>query len=140
MANGSAAVYLDSSALVKLVLDEPESAALRAYLAGSDWVSCELALVEVPRAIRRAVATAPSLPGDVLLDRAGQLLDAVALVALDRTLLLAAGRLPTPGLRSLDAIHVASALVLNGIDVFVGYDERQLAAARLAGLRTLSPR
>ncbi len=54
--------YTDASALVKLVRDEPESATLRAFLADADLVSCELALAEVPRAIRRAVAHDPRLP------------------------------------------------------------------------------
>jgi len=45
----------------------------------------------------------------------------------------------TVGLRSLDAIHVLAAVALSPLDAFVGYDERQSAAARLAGLRTVAP-
>jgi hypothetical protein len=131
--------YADSSALVKLVRDEPESAALRTFLADGDLVSCELVLTEVPRAIRRAVADDPQLPLQVLIDRAGDLLDAVALLPLDRGLLAAAGALAEPALRALDAIHVTAALDLLPLDAFVTYDERQAAAARLAGLRTQSP-
>ena len=52
--------YADASALVKLVLDEPESAVLRTYLDGADLISCELVLSEVPRAIRRCRASACS--------------------------------------------------------------------------------
>ena len=48
--------YVDASAIVKLVVDEPESRALRAFIDGADLVSCELVLTEVPRAIRRATA------------------------------------------------------------------------------------
>ena len=48
--------YADASALVKLVRDEPESAALRAFIADADLASCDLVLAEVPRAIRRAAA------------------------------------------------------------------------------------
>ena len=67
------------------------------------------------------------------------MLDAVALLPLDRALLLAAGALAEPALRALDAIHVAAAIDAAPLDGFVSYDERQAAAARLAGLRTVSP-
>lgn len=131
--------YADASALVKLVRDEPESDALRAFLADSDLVSSELVLTEVPRAIRRAAARDPRLALDVLIHRADEALDGVALVPLERAMLLAAGALAEPALRALDAIHVAAAVDLAPLDGFVTYDERQAAAARLAGLRTLSP-
>jgi predicted nucleic acid-binding protein len=131
--------YADASALVKLVVDEPESAALRAFLDGSDVVSCELVVVEVPRAVRRAVAHDPGLPAALLLERAEDLLEAVALAPLERDLLEAAGALTEPALRALDAIHVVAAVTLSPLDAFVSYDERQAAAARLAGLRTLRP-
>jgi predicted nucleic acid-binding protein len=131
--------YADASALVKLVRDEPESAALRAFLADADLVSCELVLTEVPRAVRRGAARDTRLDLDVLVARAGEVLDAVALEPLDRALLLAAGALAEPGLRALDAIHVAAAVDLVPLDGFLTYDDRQAAAARLAGLRTVSP-
>ena len=131
--------YADASALVKLVRDEPGSDALRSFLADSDIVSSELVLTEVPRAVRRAAAADPRLAEDVLIERAGETLDAVALLPLDRAVLLAAGALAEPALRALDAIHVASAVDLAPIDGFVTYDERQAAAARLVGLRTVSP-
>jgi predicted nucleic acid-binding protein len=130
---------VDASALVKLVLDEPESDSLRAFLQGADMVSCELVLTEVPRAVHRAAAKQPSLPIDVLMGRAGEVVDAVGLMPLDRALLLAAGVIAEPFLRALDAIHVASAVDLSPLDAFVTYDERQAAAARLAGLRTVAP-
>lgn len=131
--------YADSSALVKLVQEETESDALRSYLADADLVSSELVLTEIPRAVRRAVAQDPTLPGDVLLDRAGELIEALALRPLDRALLAGAGALDEPVLRALDAIHIASAVSLDSIETFVTYDERQAAAARLAGLRTIAP-
>jgi uncharacterized protein len=131
--------YADASALVKLVNDEPESKALRAFLAGADLVSSELILTEIPRAVRRAVDDDPALPLDLLLERAHALLEAVALRPLDRALLVAAGALDEPALRALDAIHVASAIDLHPVDTLVTYDERQAAAARLAGLRTMAP-
>lgn len=131
--------YLDASALVKLVRDEPETAALRTYLESADLVSSELVVTEVPRAIRRAASRDPQLPLDALTERAAELLEAVALLPMDGPLLAAAGALPEPALRALDAIHVAAAIALGVIDAFVSYDERQSAAARLAGLRTASP-
>jgi predicted nucleic acid-binding protein len=131
--------YADASALVKLVRDEPESPALRTFLADADLVSCELALTEVPRAIRRAAADDPRLPLGTLTARAGELLDAVALLPLDRALLAAAGALVEPVLRALDAIHITAAADLSPLDAFVTYDQRQSAAARLAGLRTIAP-
>jgi len=134
-----AVYYADASALVKLVREEPESSVLRAYLEDADLVSSELVLTEVPRAVRRAVASDPALPLDLLLERAGDLLDAVALRPVDRALLVGAGALAEPALRALDAIHVVSAVDLHPVEAFVTYDERQAAVARLAGLRTISP-
>jgi predicted nucleic acid-binding protein len=134
-----AVLYADASALVKLVREESESSALRAYLEDADLVSSELVLVEIPRAVRRAVANDPTLPLDLLLERAGELVDALALRPLDRALLVGAGALAESTLRALDAIHVVSAVDLHPIEAFVTYDERQAAVARLAGLRTMAP-
>ncbi len=131
--------YADASALVKLVRDEPESHALRTFLADADLVSCELVLTEVPRAIRRAASHDPGLPLALLLERASELLDAVGLLPLDRELLAAAGAITEPALRALDAIHIVAAVDLSPLDAFVSYDERQAAGARLAGLRTVQP-
>jgi predicted nucleic acid-binding protein len=131
--------YLDASAVVKLVVEEPETKALRTFIDGADLVSCELVLTEVPRAIRRAAARDERLPLDAMIARAGQTIDSLALSPLDRGLLLAAGALAEPVLRALDAIHVAAAVDLGPIDAFVTYDDRQAAAARLVGMRTMSP-
>lgn len=131
--------YVDSSALVKLVRDEPESDALRAFLPEADLVSCELVLTELPRAMRRAAAHEPKLALGVLLDRSAHVLEAIALLPVERAVLLAAGALAEPALRALDAIHVAAAAAVAPIDGFLTYDERQAAAARLAGLRTVAP-
>jgi len=122
-----------------MVREEPQSPALRRFLTDADLISCELVLAEVPRAIRRASAADPRLPLRQLLELAGELLESLALLPLDRGLLLAAGALAEPGLRALDAIHVAAAVDLSPLDAFVSYDERQGAAARLAGLRTVRP-
>jgi predicted nucleic acid-binding protein len=134
-----AILYADASALVKLVLEEAESAALRSYLSGGDLVSSELILTEIPRAVRRAAARDSRLPLELFLERAGEVVDALALRPLDRHLLAGAGALAEPALRALDAIHIVSAVDLDPIEAFVTYDERQAAAARLAGLRTVAP-
>jgi uncharacterized protein len=131
--------YTDASALVKLLDEEPESSALRAFLADADLLCSELVLAEVPRAIRRAAADDARLPLEILLARAAELFDALALLPLDGDLLAAAGSLAEPALRTFDAIHVIAAIDLAPIDAFVTYDERQGAVARLAGLRTMSP-
>ena len=131
--------YADSSALVKLVREEPETRALSSFLADSDVVSCDLVLAELPRAIRRAAAVDPGLPLERLIAQASQVLDAIGLIPLDRALLLVAGAFTEPALRTLDAIHVAAAVDASPVDAFVSYDERQAAAARLAGLRTVQP-
>jgi predicted nucleic acid-binding protein len=131
--------YADASALVKLVREETESEALRAYLEGADLVSCELALSEVPRAVRRVAAQnrRPSL--DCLLERTEDLIGDLALCPVDRDLFAAAGALAEPALRTLDAIHIAAAVGLGPVEAFVTYDVRQAAAARLTGLRTVAP-
>lgn len=134
-----AVFYADASALVKLVRDETESRALRTYFAGADLVSSELILTEVPRAVHRAAAQDPDLSRDLLLERVGRLVDAVALLPIDRALLVGAGALAESALRSLDAIHIASAAAVSPVDAFVTYDERQAAVARLAGFRTMAP-
>lgn len=131
--------YLDASALVKLVRAEPETSALFRFLADADLLSSELVLTEVPRAIWRAAAEDPALAHAQLMTQAEEILEAVALLPLDRPLLVAAGAFDEPALRALDAIHLASAIDLSPIDAFVSYDERQSAAARLADLRTVSP-
>jgi predicted nucleic acid-binding protein len=132
-------VYADASALVKLVREERESPALRRFLADANLISSELVLAEIPRALRRAAAGDPSLVLDFMLERAAELIEALALRPLDTGLLLSAGALAESALRTLDAIHLASAVRLTPIDAFVTYDERQAAVARLAGLRTISP-
>ena len=131
--------YADVSALVKLVSDEPESRSLRAFLTDADLVSSELVLTEVPRAIRRAAAHDPRLAIDAWLRRGDEAVATVALLPLGQGLLRTAGAFAEPVLRALDAIHIVAALDLAPLDVFVTYDDRQAAAARLAGLRTVAP-
>jgi len=131
--------YVDSSALVKTILEEQGSTALEGYLSRVELVSSELVLTEVPRALRRAAATRPSVNLESRLRRAVEQIDSISLRPVDEPLLVGAGLLAEPDLRSLDAIHVVTALHVYPIDAFVTYDKRQAAAARLAGLQTVAP-
>jgi hypothetical protein len=128
------AAYVDSSALVKLVIPEPESAALRAELARWErHVSSALARVEVVRACIRVDAKARGV--------AEQVVRALDLVAVDDELLDGAALLAPADLRSLDAIHLASALLLgDALGVAIAYDERMLQAMAAAGIGTATPR
>ena len=127
-------VYLDSSALVKLVVAEPESPALHRYLRRHPVrVSCALARVEVVRAVRPHGAQA--------MTKARQLLRRLDLIQLDDELLDAAATLDGVVLRSLDAIHLAAARTLGDeLTAVVTYDDRMTTAAGLAGLVVDAPR
>lgn len=132
-------LYADASALVKVILEEEGSTAVRAYLADQELASSELVVAEVPRAIRRAAARRDDISLESSLALAEELIDSIALRSVDEGLLLGAGLIAEPSLRSLDAIHVVTALHLYPIDAFVTYDRRQAAVARLAGLETVAP-
>ena len=131
-------IYLDSCALVKLVAPAPETAALERYLrehADQRHVASALVRTEVRRALRRAEATAKQLA------TAEKLLGAVITIAIRDELLDAAGALPEAGLRSLDAIHLATAQTLGpALTAFVTYDRRLLNAVDRANLPTAAPR
>jgi len=129
-------VYLDSSAILKLVVREPESPALFDWLATRpERISSAVARVEVLRALRRA---GPS--GASVRHRAIEVLDRIALLPIDRPILDAAGELSLPELRSLDAIHLATALSV-GADLagLVTYDERLAAAAARSRIDVWAP-
>lgn len=133
-------VYLDASALVKAIREEEEGAvALKAYLHGAELVSSELVLTEVPRALRRIAAENSRFRLEPALRRTAEMLDLLSLRPVDDALLIGAGMLAEPSLRSLDAIHVVTALHVYPIDAFVTYDKRQASVARLAGLKTVAP-
>ena len=128
-------IYLDSSALLKLVFLEPETTELRQWVldrAGLTLTSSELAKVEVQRGCRRV---------DVgLLPAARQLLSGISLIPLSGDVINQAGTLGDPNLRSLDALHLASALsVASELTAFVSYDRRLAAAAAAASLQTVVP-
>lgn len=116
-------IYLDSSAIVKLVVRERESDALETYLGDAEIVSSQIAHVEVPRAA--FVRTGKS----EVLARAESLLSTFSLVPLDEELRRSAARARPADLRSLDAIHLASCLRLRArLDAIVCYDRRLTAA------------
>jgi hypothetical protein len=139
--NGALCHYLDASALVKLVLDEPESRGLKRFLGRGAWIaSSELVLVEVPRAVRRGCAGRAGRLDRRRMRITGEILEGVDLVEVDTALLVEAGALPGDALGSLDAIHVATALSLAGaLESFVSYDRRQVEVALELGLPAVSP-
>ena len=125
--------YLDASAIVKLIVREPESEALERWLGEGrqEVVSCAIVRTEVVR------AAAPRGPEAIL--RARRLLDRLDLIILDDELLDRAGELVEP-LRSLDAIHVAAALELGDeLEAFVTYDRQMTRAAESLGLPVVAP-
>ncbi len=129
----SAAAYLDSSAMVKLVVAEPESAGLRQHLRRRrPLVSSALARTEVLRAL---LDEGPEATG-----RAHALLGCINLLRINDRVLGAAGTLLPAHLRSLDAIHLASALQLGSdLESLISYDHRMLDAARRLGISIASP-
>jgi len=124
--------YVDASALVKLVIREPESDALEDWLGRpAAMVSCALARTEVPLAVRPSGADAVT--------RARRLLGSIELIQLDDELLDLAGELEGP-LRSRDAIHLAAALELGDeLEAVVTYDTRMTRAAGALGLPVAAP-
>jgi uncharacterized protein len=126
--------YVDTSALVKLVVYETETEALRSWISVESpaLVSCDLARAELLRAVRRAAA-----------DRVVQaraVLDSITLVTVATSTFEAAGRLDPTILRTLDAIHIAAALELgDDLTGIVTYDDRLADAARANGISVVTP-
>jgi uncharacterized protein len=129
-----AILYLDSSALVKLVVPEPETEPLRAEIARWDrHVSSALVRTEVVRACARVSSAARRV--------AERVVASLDLLAIDDAILDAAARLKPLELRTLDAVHLASAQVLGeALGAVVAYDARLIEGARAARLTTVSPR
>lgn len=124
--------YVDTSAVVKLIRIEGESAALIRWLSSRTWVISDLHRTELRRVARRV--------GPVTAARADRLLGEVDVLVLTGATFDRAGRLDPDGLRSLDAIHLASALALvDDLAGIVAYDQRLLGAAAGAGISTSSP-
>jgi predicted nucleic acid-binding protein len=141
-------IYLDSCALVKLIREEDESLALQAWLderVDEVMVTSELARAEVLRAIRRSNHDERGEPVDARhfsaeLDEAAAVLDAVTQVVVDRDVLDRAGALEAPMVRTLDAIHLATALDLQASTIeFVTYDRRLEKLAEVAGFEVVRP-
>jgi predicted nucleic acid-binding protein len=128
-------LYLDSSALVKLVLPEAETGALLGAL--SDWperISSTIAGVEVLRAVRRAGA------GERVRERAERVISDIGLVRVDEAVLSGAARLEPAELRTLDAIHLATALSAGeDLGAMICYDDRLAQAAARLGVTMMAP-
>ena len=125
--------YLDSSAIVKLVVAEPESDALRRYLRRRKvYVSSALARAEVARALL-TFGPAATQRGETVLAR-------IDLVRVSDTVLRAAGALLPEDVRTLDAIHLATAQQL-GPDLarLITYDTRMETAAKTLGIKVEAP-
>jgi predicted nucleic acid-binding protein len=129
------AYYVDASAFVKLVVDEPSSGALRDFLRPKDrrpLVSSAILVAEALRAVRVKKGPAVAL--------AQRMLRTVQLIPLDNVLLARAGLLDPVIVRTLDAIHLASAMEIGpDLDGVITYDRRMAEAAATLGLATLSP-
>ena len=126
--------YLDTSALVKLVVAQPETAALREWLAAQPepLVSCDLARTELLRVVREVA------PDRVVMARL--VLDSLVLTEVTAEIFEAAGRLHDPEMLSRDAIHLAAALDLSDdLDGIVTYNERFAGAARAYGVTVSAP-
>ena len=125
-------IYLDSSAIVKLIGPEPEGGALRTALAGSPTASSDLAKVEVLRAVNRR--------WPALAERAGSVLGGVVFVGMGAEVIRRAVMVQPTTVRSLDAIHIATALAFgNELDAMVTYDQRMAEAGRNSGIHVLAP-
>jgi len=127
-------VYLDSSAIVKLVIREQETDALGEFVRNADLVSSELAEIEVPRAAFLRTARKESIA------RAEAVLRRFSLVALDDELRREAARARPADLRSLDAVHLVSCLRLaDQLTSVVCYDRRLAAALGAGAVRVEAP-
>ncbi len=128
-------IYFDTSALVKLVFDENESAALAEWLtvrADVPKISSDLSTIELLRTCRRVDEDA--------VEGANLLLGGIDLLPMDRAIVEKAAALVPTELRSLDAIHLASALsVKANLTALVAYDVRLCSAAAQAGIEVVSP-
>jgi uncharacterized protein len=126
--------YIDSSAVLKLAIREPETAALEAHLAALDGlVSSRLTVLECRRAARRTSRVR-------VLQAVDDVLDAVYLLDVTQAILDDAARADPPLLRSLDAIHLATALSIGDAQVeVITYDKRFADAARANGLTVVQP-
>lgn len=126
--------YLDASALVKLAVHEPETPLLEQTVINRDALfTSEIGAIELRRALARTGKPKAN-------DQADAVLEAVFLANLTATIRQRAGLLQPSTLRTLDAIHIATAANLSVPNLdFITYDDRQAAAAAAHGLRVLQP-
>jgi uncharacterized protein len=128
-------IYFDTSAVVKLVVREAETVALQAWMkeqSGITFFSSQLLRIELVRTVAR---TAPDR-----IDRAREVLEGFALVRVDDEIVEAAESLDPRILRSLDAIHLATAHTLRQhLTAFVAYDLRLAEAAAALSMKAVSP-
>jgi uncharacterized protein len=128
--------HADTSAVIKLLAEQTHSRAFAAFYdahGDAEWVSSALVRIEVTRAVARAMPA--------LLPDARDLLLAFSSIAIDDDIVEGAMNEPDRALRSLDAIHLATARILGpDLDAVVSYDDRLITAATDAGLVTVSPR
>ena len=124
--------YVDASALVKLVIHEPESPAmLNWYVESEELATSRIGIIETRRAARRHVHD------PIRLD---SVLRSLVTLELDDIVAAEAARTEPAALRTLDAVHVATALELGEmLGAFVTYDDRLAEAARAAGLPVVRP-
>jgi predicted nucleic acid-binding protein len=127
-------VYCDTSALTKLVVAEPESRSLRSWLRRQSRVSLVVNVLGSVELQRVAARVGPDAYRTAIL-----LLARLDLLELGPTTLTIAATLPPPTVRTIDALHVASAAELPDLDVLVTYDDRMAEAARGYGLDVASP-
>jgi predicted nucleic acid-binding protein len=139
-------LYLDASAIVKLILEEAESPALRTWLGERPFgVTSGLSTVEVRRTVHLyaertlAGATARRSAASDVAARTESVLSGIVVLDIDDAVLARAARVEPSVLRTLDAIHLASALTLDDLDAFVTYDRELSDAASLAGLAVAAP-
>lgn len=129
-------IYLDSSAIMKLVRSEAETTALIEWLEHKIEevvITSELGRVEVLRAARR-------VGDESVVVQARAVVAELDLITLDRVVQDLACDLAEPGLRTLDALHLASALLIQEhLSTFVAYDQRLASAARGSGLNVVAP-
>jgi hypothetical protein len=141
-------IYFDTSALMRLVRTDDRSAAMSRFIdehAGTRWFASELAKAEIARAVRRVnyddkgrLVSRDRL--DEELRHAQSLCEYLDLVPVSTRVLSDAAALEQPFLRTLDAIHLATATAIRtGLSAFVTYDKRLAAAAEDAGLPVAAP-
>jgi len=123
--------YADASAIVKLLVEEADSAALAHFIGEFDEVvTSGVGLIETRRAAARHGGADEMLAA---------VAEALGVIELDEPIATTAAQLQPPALRTLDSIHIASALALYHVDAFVTYDDRLAASAQAAGLPVVSP-